>query len=166
MSLCLIAAMTDEGVIGKNNQLPWKLSEDLKRFKTLTMGHPIIMGRKTFESIGKPLPGRQNIVITRDPYYSKEGVVVVSSLEQALKKSHQDSEDQFIIGGAEIYKLALPQIQKLFLTIIHHPFKGDAFFPKIDFTRDFEIIETSENQSDLQPFFKFTFLTANRKSSL
>src|SRR5688572_25703854 len=102
MTLSLIVAMAENGVIGRDNRLPWHISEDLKRFKSLTMGHPIIMGRKTHESIGKPLPGRQNIVITRDSFYQAEGAQVVHSLEEALRACGADGE-KFVIGGSAVF---------------------------------------------------------------
>src|SRR5882724_4997529 len=114
--------MTDDRVIGMNNRLPWHLSEDLKRFKRLTMGHPIIMGRKTFESIGKPLPGRANIVVTRDPSLVLNGVVLAGSLQEALEKGRasEGGKEIFVIGGAAMFEQAHPLVDKLYLTRIHH----------------------------------------------
>ena len=128
--LCLIAAMAANRVIGKNNALPWHLPADLKRFKALTMGHPVVMGRKTYESIGKPLPGRRNLVITRSRDYLAPGCDVVHSLEAALAAC-RDAKEIFIIGGAELYRAALPQAQCLEFTEIHADFEGDAVFPEI-----------------------------------
>lgn len=121
-------------VIGRQDKLMWPIPEDLKRFKRLTMGHPVIMGRKTFESIlqslGKPLPGRTNVVITRDPNYTHEGAVVVHSLEKAIEKASEiDSEEIFIGGGAQIYEQALPFTDRLYLTLIDDEKPGDAYFP-------------------------------------
>ncbi|MDP3953605.1 MAG: dihydrofolate reductase [bacterium] len=124
--------------LGKDKELIWRLSADLKRFKSLTMGHPIIMGRKTYESIGQTLPGRTNIVITRNPDYRAEGAVVVSSLEEALTKAKEaDKEEIFVIGGGEIFKQALPITDKLYLTLIDDQAQGpDIFFPDYsDFTK-------------------------------
>lgn len=117
--------------IGKNNQLLWKIPEDLKRFKALTSGHLIIMGRKTFESIGRPLPNRTNIIITRNKNFTATGCLIFNSLETALKKAGEaDNQEIFIIGGAEIYKQALPLADKLYLTTVESDVEGDAFFPE------------------------------------
>ena len=117
MILSLIVAMSKNRVIGNRGQIPWHLPEDLAHFKQSTLGHPIIMGRKTFESIGKPLPGRKNIVITRNSTWGKEGVVTVNSLEAAILSCRAEKE-AFVIGGAEIYAQAYPQVDRLFLTFI------------------------------------------------
>lgn len=121
-------------VIGHGNELLWRIPDDLKRFKQLTLGHPIIMGRKTFESIlqslGKPLPGRTNIVVTRDQHYTHEGVTITHSLEEALEKARElDNEEIYIGGGAELYKQALPFVDKLYLTLIDDTREGDTYFP-------------------------------------
>lgn len=129
--LTLIAAVARNGVIGKDNALPWRLSGDLKRFKALTMGHPIVMGRKTWESLGRPLPGRSNIVITRDKDYRAEGAVVVQSVDAALAAA-QDTAEVFVIGGAEIYQLTLPRAGRLQLTELDADFDGDVRFPEFD----------------------------------
>ena len=133
MKLSLIVAMSNNGVIGIDNTLPWHLPEDLKYFKQVTMGKPIIMGRKTYDSIGRPLPGRLNIVITRDDRWTAEGVSVVHSLEQALALAAQQPGDEaMVIGGEQIYRLALPMAQRLYLTRVDADIDGDAFFPSID----------------------------------
>ena len=129
MIISLIAAMDRNRVIGRDNQLPWRLPEDLKRFKAITLGHPVLMGRKTFESIGRPLPGRRNFVISRQKEYRAEGVTVVYSLEVALTLCASEPE-VFVIGGAEIYRLALPRADRLYLTIIEKEHEGDAHFPE------------------------------------
>lgn len=131
MKISLIVAKAMGDVIGANNQLPWHLSADLKRFKALTWGKPILMGRKTYESIGRPLPGRTNIVLTHDIAYLAPGCVVVSSLEQAFKAAEQ-FEELMVIGGAKVYELCLPFATKLYITQIEKMFEGDAIFPKID----------------------------------
>lgn len=119
-------------VLGKDNSLLWRIPDDLKRFRALTLDHPLIMGRKTFESIGKPLPGRTNIVITRDPAWSFPGVIVAHSFEEALKLAKQQpgGEEIHIGGGAEIYKQALPYVSKLNLTLVDDEKEGDSFFPE------------------------------------
>ena len=127
--LALIAAVASNGVIGSDNALPWRLPEDLKRFKALTLGHPVIMGRKTFESIGRPLPGRRNLVITRNAGYRAEGCEVLASLGAALAACAGGTDEVFVIGGAQIYTEALPLAQRLYLTEIRRDFPGDARFP-------------------------------------
>jgi dihydrofolate reductase len=127
--ICLIAALAENRVIGKNNALPWHLPADLKRFKAITMGHPVVMGRKTYESIGKPLPGRRNLVITRNRGYSAPGCEVVHSLDEAIAAC-RDAQEIFIIGGAELYREALARAQRLEFTEIRAEFEGDATFPE------------------------------------
>lgn len=129
MKLSLIVALTRQGVIGKNNALPWSLPNDLKRFKRLTMGHPIIMGRKTFDSIGCALPGRRNLVISRNTRFKvPEGVELLPSLDAAIQ-SCAGSSEVFVIGGSQIFAEALPRAHSLYLTWIDHPFDGDVVFP-------------------------------------
>lgn len=143
--LAFAVAMTTGRVIGKNNTLPWKLPPDLKHFKSLTMGHPVIMGRKTWESIGRPLPGRTNIIVTRQPGYRADGGMTVHSLEEALvfcNRHHPDGA-HFIIGGAELFRLALPLCQRIYLTEIHKHIEGDTFFPVLN---PQEWCETSREQ--------------------
>lgn len=128
--ISLIAAVAENRCIGAENRLPWHLPDDLKRFREITRGRPVIMGRKTFESIGRPLPQRQNIVISRDPHYSAGGVETVTSLEQAIENAKASNPQEiFVIGGAEIYRLALPMADRLYLTLVHQDIPGDAFFP-------------------------------------
>lgn len=131
MKVSLIVAMADNNVIGVDNQLPWHLPADLKYFKAVTMGKPIIMGRKTYESIGRPLPGRQNIVITRNTEWSVDGVTVVQSTEDAVA-SVSGAEEVMVIGGAEIYRAMLPLVHKLYVTEVSLSVAGDAFFPEIE----------------------------------
>ncbi len=143
--IALIVAVADNGVIGNNNELPWRISADLKYFKQLTLGKPIIMGRRTYESIGKPLPGRTNIVMTRDTSWQAEGVETAGDLAQALTmaaKIANDSgvEEVMVIGGEMIYREALSKAQRLYLTRVHIQVDGDAFFP--DLNRD-EWLETT-----------------------
>lgn len=130
-SLSIIVAASRNGVIGAGGKLPWHLPTDLKRFKQLTMGRPILMGRRTFESIGKPLPGRTNIVITRQPGFQACGATVAHSLEEALQLCEGQAE-VFVIGGAEIYKQALPLADRIYLTRIDQDFQGDTFLFEID----------------------------------
>lgn len=135
--ISLIVAMASNGVIGRNNQLPWYLPNDLKYFKAATMGKPIVMGRKTFESIGKPLPGRANIVVTTNKDFIADGVKVVHSPEQALRLGRDiafvDGVDEvMVIGGAELYRELLPRAGRLYLTEVHAEVEGDAWFPELD----------------------------------
>ena len=127
--ICLIAALAANRVIGNNNALPWRLPADLARFKALTMGHPILMGRKTYESIGRPLPGRRNLVITRNRGYSAPGCELVHSLAAAIAAC-QGAQEIFIIGGAELYRESLPRAHCLEFTEIRAEFEGDASFPE------------------------------------
>jgi dihydrofolate reductase len=131
--ISLIAAMAKNRVIGKGNQMPWHIPGDLKHFRDLTRGHPVIMGRKTFESIGKPLPQRQNIVISRDPKYTAPGIESACSLQEAIGRARNPgAEEIFVIGGGEIYRQALEQglADRLYLTWIDREYDGDAFFPE------------------------------------
>lgn len=131
MELIIIVARAKNGVIGVNNQLPWKLPEDLKHFKEITMGHPIIMGRNTWESLGRPLPGRRNLVVTRNPSYNPEGAEVFTSLDDAIDAC-SGCEKVFIIGGAQIYEQAMLMADTLVVTEVDIEVDGDAFFPEIE----------------------------------
>ena len=150
MIISAIAAMAENGVIGRNNTLPWKLQDDLIRFRKITMNHPIIMGRKTFESIGKILPGREHFIISRNPDYKVPGATVVSSLEQAMQRCEGKTDEAFIIGGAEIYRQSLPCLNRLYLTIIHQKISGDAYFPTIQI----ELGPSIQKQDSMVPVFK------------
>lgn len=137
MRIALIWAMARNGVIGRDNKLPWYLPEDLKYFKRVTTGKPIIMGRKTYDSIGRPLPNRTNIVVTRDASLTLPGVKVVTSLDDALDLARAESvisdvEEVIVMGGAEIYAQALPHADRLYVTLVHAEVEGDAVFPPID----------------------------------
>ena len=130
MSLSVIAAVARNGVIGLENALPWHLSEDLKRFKLLTMGHHIIMGRKTYESLGRLLPGRTTVIVTRSLEYQVSGALIAHSLAEAISLCHGDDEP--FIGGAQLYQDALPLADKLYITWIEQDYRGDAYFPPFD----------------------------------
>jgi dihydrofolate reductase len=140
--IAIIAAVARNGVIGRRNRMPWHLPEDLKRFRGLTLGHAVIMGRRTFESIGKPLGGRNNIVVTRSLDWTGSGCHAARSIETALAAVHE-REDAFVIGGAEIYALALPFARRLYITEIERDFEGDAFFPEFDRSRWREVSRES-----------------------
>ncbi len=131
MRIALIAALDRNGLIGRNNALPWQLPADLQHFKRMTMGKPILMGRLTWESLGRPLPGRHNIVLSRDPGYRAEGATVVASIDAALAAAG-DAEEAMVIGGSAFYRAMLPRATRLYLTRIDAEFEGDAWFPEID----------------------------------
>lgn len=157
----IVAVAGSKRVIGKEGNMPWNIPEELKRFKEITLGHPIIMGRKTHESIGKALPGRTNIIITRELSYQSEGCTVVSSLDEALKQAQglPGGEEVFVIGGGEIYRQALPIADKLYLTLIKNEVEGDVFFP--DYSEFKKVAnESEEHQSD---GFKYKFLELERE---
>lgn len=156
----LIVAMTPEGVIGRDNDLPWRLPDDLKRFKSLTMGRPVIMGRRTWESIGRPLPGRTSIVLSRSATFAPQGATVVPDLERALDAAGAVDE-AFVIGGAQVYVLALPIAQRLYLTLVHGEVAGDARFPTID-PQQWREIERSERPADERHAFAMTFSVLER----
>ncbi len=158
-TLTLIVATDNAGGIGIRNTLPWKLPEDLAHFKRTTTGHPILMGRKTFESIGRPLPNRRNIVISRNPDWHHDGVETVASLQAALDLP--DAAEVFVIGGAEIYRLALPLADRLIVTEIGQRFDCDAFFPPVDPVRWVETArDTHQSTSN---GFDFAFVTYQRQ---
>lgn len=167
MKVALIWAMSRNGVIGRNNALPWHLPEDLRYFKRVTFGKPVIMGRKTWESIGRPLPGRANIVITRDEGFQAEGARVVHSLEQALSVAQSiallDGVDEaMVIGGAEIYALALPLAQRLYLTQVHAEVEGDACFPALDLSGWQEVGREDFAAEGPNPY-DYSFIVYDRK---
>jgi dihydrofolate reductase len=130
--ISIIAAVADNGVIGSDNTLPWRLPEDLRRFKALTLGHPVVMGRKTYESIGRPLPDRRNIVISRNAAFSAEGCETAASLDAALAACTGTTDEVFVIGGEQIYVAAMAHAERLYLTEIKAGFQGDAYFPGFD----------------------------------
>ena len=155
--IALVVAMAENNVIGKNNQLIWHLPADLNHFKNLTTGHPIIMGRKTYESIGKPLPNRTNIVITRQQDFKPEGVLVAHSLSEALMLAQQLDVNIFVIGGAEIYKQAMFLADTIYLTEVHQAFEGDTFFPEIN-TLLWVETEREEHQADEKNPYDYAFV--------
>ena len=158
MKLALIAAVAENGVIGRQGALPWRLPADLQRFKSLTMGRAIIMGRKTWESIGRQLPGRRMIVVSRHAgYETLPGVKVASDVPSAIQAAAtHDNEQAFIIGGAEIYRLALPLADRLLLTRVHATVEGDAQFPPIDWTH-WRLQRSERHAADAQNEFDYSF---------
>lgn len=155
--IIMIAAAAENNALGKNNELVWHLPNDFKRFKSLTTGHHIIMGRKTFESFPKPLPNRVHIVISRQENYNPEGCIVVDSIEKAIALC-PENDDSYIIGGGEIYNLALPFTDIIELTKVHHSFEADAFFPEID-KNEWTLVESEENYKDEKHLYDYTYET-------
>ena len=153
--ITLIVAVADSGVIGRDNGLPWHLPEDLKRFKRLTMGKPMVMGRRTFESIGKPLPGRQNIVVTRDTNYRRDGVTVVHDVDGALRAAG-DVPEIMVIGGAELFRALLPRAGRIHLTRVHGNIEGDVMWPALD-ERDWVVVERESHSADERHAYAMTF---------
>ena len=168
MKIAMIAAVAENNAIGINNKMPWYLPGDLRYFKAVTMGKPIIMGRKTFDSLRKPLPGRTNIVITRDTEWHHEGVKVVNSLDEALSLAEDialinGNDEVMVIGGAQIYKLAMEKADRLYLTKVYQSFEGDAFFPEFDESDWLETARQDMQSEDEEPL-TFSYLVLDRKS--
>lgn len=168
MKLSLVWAMAQNRVIGRNNNLPWYLPEDLKYFKRITLGKPVIMGRKTFESIGKPLPGRTNIVVTRNPDFAVEGVKTVHSLEAARDLCESIGEidgtdEAMVIGGAEIYGQAMPLADRLYLTEVHAEVEGDAWFPEFD-RRDWQEVAREDFEAAGPNPYNYSFIVLEKKT--
>lgn len=162
MRLSMIAALGKNRVIGNNNKMPWHLPADLQFFKKTTMGNPIIMGRKTYDSIGRPLPGRLNIILSRDKNLLIDGCTVVNSLEQAmLVANEQDSAEVFITGGSYLYNTYLEEADRLYLTLIDEDFEGDTYFP--DYTQyDWKPIQKNTYSADDKNPYAYTFVTLDR----
>lgn len=157
MIISLIAAMTKDRVIGINNKLPWHLSADLINFKKITMGKPIIMGRKTFESIGKPLPGRHNIIVTRNVDFFVEGCDIVGSIEAAFNSVREDEEEVMVIGGAEIFEHALPFAERLYFTFVDAEVSGDVFFPEWE-SEKWQEVSREDHAADDRNEYGFSFV--------
>jgi dihydrofolate reductase len=180
MLVSVIVAVSDGGVIGRAGALPWRLSADLRRFRRLTSGHAIVMGRKTYESIGRPLPDRTSIVVTRNAEYRPPGVQVAASLPAALElaaaaeraaaarrlssgeASSASDEEAFVIGGGELYRHAMPLADRLYLTLVHANVEGDVFFPPVD-PAQWDPIERSDHGADEKNAFAYSFLRYNRR---
>lgn len=159
--IAFVVAAASNGVIGADNRLPWHLPADLRHFKQVTLGKPVVMGRRTFESIGRPLPGRTNIVISRAPGYAAPGCVVVDSVEQALAAAG-DSDEIMIIGGAALYATCLPRATRIYLTRIHHDFAGDARFPALDMAQWHETERRDCPADDKNPY-AHSFIVLERR---
>jgi dihydrofolate reductase len=152
----LVFAMSDDRVIGKGNALPWKIPEDLRHFKNVTMGHAVISGRKTYDSVGKPLPGRRNIIVTRDASLKREGAEVVTTLQAALDLAYGTDPEPIILGGSEIFAMTLPMATKMIVTFVHRHVEGDALFPEIDWS---QWKESWRRKAETEPDVEFAEFT-------
>ncbi len=166
MKTSIIAAFSENRVIGLNNRLPWHIQEDLKWFKKTTMGHTVIMGRKTFESLQKPLPGRKNIVLSTQKNYKASGALVCRSIDEAIKISKAgDEKEIFIIGGGQIFNKTLPRADRIYITLIHKEFAGDTFFPVIRegmFKKVFQEAHTDRGTGNIPKDITFSFKILDR----
>ena len=160
--ISIIVAMAENRVIGVDNRLPWRLPADLRHFRQLTIGHHVIMGRRNYESIGKPLPDRTNIVVTRNPRYRAPGCQVKHALVDALQGIHDDPE-AFVIGGAEIYRQALGDADRIYLTLVHADISGDTYFPEFD-AREWNEIGRARHEADAKNPYAYSFVIYDRKS--
>jgi dihydrofolate reductase len=160
--ISLMVAMDQNRVIGKNNKLPWHLPADLQYFKKVTMGHPIVMGRKTFESIGRVLPGRENVIVTRNQEFKAEGCVVLHDIAQIKMFADNHDEEVFVIGGAEIFKEILPFTDRLYITEIHETFEGDTFFPVID-ENEWDEVSSNPGSIDEKNRYAHDFIILQKK---
>ena len=166
MKLAMIAAVAENNAIGINNKMPWYLPGDLRYFKAITMGKPIIMGRKTFDSLRKPLPGRTNIVITRDKSWQQDGVKVVYSLDEAIELAEDialinGNDEIMVIGGEQIYRMALEKAERLYLTKVYQSFDGDAFFPELN-DRQWQETSREDLQSEGEQALAYSYLILDR----
>ncbi|MDP4083540.1 MAG: dihydrofolate reductase [Bacillota bacterium] len=157
-----IVAMDENRVIGKENQLPWRLPEDLKFFKRVTMGHPVAMGRKTFESIGRKLPGRENMIITRNREFQCEDCTIFYSVQDFVEDSKRRNEEVFVIGGAEIFKESFPFVDRLYITHIHERFSGDTFFPEFNI-QEWMLQSCEKGPKNEQNPFDYEFCIYNKR---
>ncbi|MEO6487333.1 MAG: dihydrofolate reductase [Thermoanaerobaculia bacterium] len=165
MTLSVVAALADNNVIGRDNRLPWHMPADLKRFKELTLGHHVIMGRKTFDEIKKPLPGRINVIITRRVDFSPDGVAVARSIDEAIAKAEAAGDPEiFVIGGAEIFSQLLHRADRMHLTRVHAEPEGDTFFPEFDDVNEWELVDTEHFEADAKNPHPYSFLTYERQA--
>ena len=160
--ITLVVAKSDNNIIGDNNQLIWRLSHDLRRFKSITTGHPVIMGRKTFDSVGKPLPNRTNIVITRNKDWSSEGVEVAHSLDKAIEIAKEIDSEIFIIGGGNIYKQSMDVADAIEVTEVHHTFDGDTLFPEINLNV-WKEVSREDHTKDEKNEYNYSFVRYEKK---
>jgi len=163
MRLAIIAALSSNNVIGRDNDLPWHLSADLKHLKSLTMGHHMIMGRRTFDSIGRALPGRTFVVITHDPNFAADGVRVTHTLEDAIQIAADAGDDEpFIAGGAQIYEQAIHRADRMYLTRVHAEIEGDTYFPDFDDVSEWQLTDSEHFDADEKNDYPYSFLTYDR----
>ena len=160
MIISIIAAMDSKRLIGNKNELPWHLPADFAHFKAVTMGKPIVMGRKTFESIGKPLPGRTNIVLSRNPDVQFDGVICVNSFEDAVTAA-ADAQELMIIGGSTIYEMLMQQVKRMYLTYVEAEFEGDAWFPEFD-DKQWSEVDTVVRRADDKNLYDCRFVTLEK----
>ena len=160
MHVAIVVAMSENRVIGMRNGLPWRLPADLRHFRRVTLGKAVLMGRKTFESIGHPLEGRRNIVVSRDPHFRADGCLIAPSLDEALALAGGD--EILVIGGASIYAQALPRTERIYLTLVHAQVEGDAFFPSID-EDEWLTTARTDHPADERNVFPYSFLTLERR---
>lgn len=164
MKISLIVAMSSNRVIGLDGKMPWHLSADLKRFKHITLGSPILMGRKTFDAIGRPLPGRENLIISRNPDYRQPGCRVFTDIDNALRHANASAE-LFVIGGATLYEALLPRADYLYLTLIQREFAGNTYFPDVDYSA-WRTLERVEVVDDPTVDFGYDFLKLARRNGV
>jgi len=165
MTVSIIAVVSDNDVIGRNNRLPWRQSTDLKRFKKLTTGHHLLMGRKTYESLEFPLPGRTIIVVTRDRNFRADGVLTANSIDRAIDLARLDNEI-FIGGGAQIYEQSIHLADRMYLTRVHAEVEGDAFFPEFDDVMEWNLVDAEHCEADDKNQYPYSFLTYERAARL
>lgn len=161
--ISIIVAASENNVIGAAGELPWRLSEDLKHFKAITMGKPIVMGRKTWDSIGRPLPGRQNVIVTRQAEFAAAGCDVVASKDEAIAVAN-GAEEVMVIGGSQVYELFLPDTTRLYLTRVHTDIEGDAFFPEIS-ASEWRLVRDELHLADERNAFDYSFRTYERAAT-
>ena len=164
MTVSIIAIVATNGVIGRDNALPWFMPADLKRFKALTMGHHMIMGRKTFLSVGKPLPGRTTVVVTRSRDFVADGVLTAQSIESAILLT-QDDPEVFICGGAEIYEQTIHRADRMYITRVHADVEGDTVFPEFDDVNEWKLVDAEHFEADDRNTYPYSFLTYARAAS-
>lgn len=164
MIVSAIVAATENGVIGKGNEIPWYLSGDFKYFKKTTLNHHIIMGRHTYLSIGRPLPKRTNVILTTNLFYAVQNCLVAHSIQEGLELAHDNGEQEaFIIGGGNVYEKAMPFLDKIYMTVVHTEVEGDTFFPKLELTEWTEISSSERHKADEKNDFDYTFKIFEKK---
>lgn len=156
-----LVAMDRNRVIGKDNDLPWSLPADLAYFKKKTTGHTIVMGRKTYESIGRPLPNRKNVILTRDKNYSVANCTVIHSIEEALSLMRQENDEYFVIGGSDLFIQFLPYVERMYITLLDEEFEGDTFFPNVDMS-EWKLISKEKGKKDENNHYDYEFLVYDK----